>query len=174
MSEESTVFVTMYYDNYEYRFGDGFYPCLKKEVEYDAETTVGFVLRDLEWIQTSGFLIYGLDGNYGKELLEFLNNNYFFPKQDKNIQDTLKLCISSMKTNGMTDKVLSTNMNDLTKGEFVYRVVDEMISGCWHSQAEYIISLIGYDRALTPTSIRSKDSMLLYPKLIRKNGRVPW
>ena len=42
MSEESTVFVTMYYDNYEYRFGDGFYPCLKKEVEYDAETTVGF------------------------------------------------------------------------------------------------------------------------------------
>ena len=180
MSEEHTVSITMYYSVYNHNMGYGFCPYLTRNSDSDVEIVIQFTLDGFTWVQSDNLIINNLftvidvlDIKNGRELLDFLNTAYF-TQQDKKIQDTLKMCISSMKTNKLTDKVLSTSLNDLSKGEFIYRVIDEMVSCCWKQQAEYIVSLKGFDRSLTPTHIRSNNGILLYPKLVRKNGRTAW
>ena len=154
----------VWYDVYEYEVGDGFYPNLEHE-EGDGRAKVGFVLRDNKWLQTSGPYIDGLDGNHGVSFLEHLNDNFYKPIMSRELQTTTKLCVSSMKKGGMTDKVLSTPLNELSKREFVYRVLDEMMSCAWEPQAEYIVSLIGCgNKSSFPSIILNKGFEQLYPK----------
>jgi len=67
----------MYYDKYEKDCGDGFYPQLQPlhGTEYDS-TSIKFKLVNQYptiWIQANNSVIYGLDGDYGIELLNSLN-----------------------------------------------------------------------------------------------------
>ena len=67
----------MYYDKYEKDCGDGFYPQLQPldGTEY-ASTPIKFKLvkqYPTIWIQANNSVIYGLDGDYGIELLNSLN-----------------------------------------------------------------------------------------------------
>ena len=68
--------ITLYYDQSEREFGNGFYPI----TEYKKgmiETTVGFELGiDMYWRQAYVMLtnICGLDGDYGQKLLTILNS----------------------------------------------------------------------------------------------------
>jgi len=69
--------VAMYYDRYEKEFGDGFYPLCKTDDltrhQYP-ETNIKFELdRFGFWKQISNDIIYGLDGDHGKRLLDSLN-----------------------------------------------------------------------------------------------------
>lgn len=76
--------VTLYYDDYEARFGDGFdekdgkcgmFPQLNRDNAADVEIAVQFDLEDGYWIQRNGLRIVNLDGNCGFELLSLLNKN---------------------------------------------------------------------------------------------------
>jgi hypothetical protein len=164
-TNEINAEIVVYFDNWEYRQGDGFYPNTKKEHESDACTKVGFVLRENRWIQTTGPYIYGLDGNNGTNFLELLNNKFYKPLISNELQTTTKLCVSAMKKNGMTDKVLSTPLNELSQSEFAYRVLDEMMSCAWEPQAEYIVSLVGIgNSSQAPSMIYNKGFEQLHPK----------
>jgi hypothetical protein len=89
------------------------------------------------------------------------------PKLITQNQITTKLCMSSMKRAGLTDKVLSTPLNDLTPEEFAFRVMDEMVNCEWKAQAEYIVSLIGEPAATQIcTGIKNNAHEQLYPKKI--------
>ena len=157
ISNKITAEFDVYYDTYEYQFGDGFYPHLQRKNQMDGRIKVGFGIVNNEWIQTTGPYIDGLDGNSGAEFLEYMNSNFYKPLVAKELQTTTKLCISSMKQNGMTKKVLATPINELSKSEFVYRVLDEMMSCAWEPQAEYIVSLIGNATDM-PKTIQGKLS----------------
>ena len=84
---DTTIYkVTMYYDTYEYHYGDGFYPCTlptdacntpidlffiqKLKSWYQIDTTKITELEDIKYIN-----ITGLDGNNGNLLLCILNQN---------------------------------------------------------------------------------------------------
>jgi DNA-binding HxlR family transcriptional regulator len=64
----------------------------------------------------------------------------------------------------MTDKVLSTPLNELSKEEFVFRVVDEMVNCEWKEQAEYIMSLVGHEKKPACTGVKNTYGKILYPK----------
>lgn len=72
---------TAYYDDYEFRIGDGFYPTFDQDQgePYNAQVEISFVYMGFAggWVQTSGPCIIGLDGNFGDGLLARLNSpNY--------------------------------------------------------------------------------------------------
>lgn len=74
------VKIKMFYDPYEKDFGDGFYPylhVLKINVKDVKEIYISFktvlLNKELSWIQETGSVIYGLDGNVGEELIFILN-----------------------------------------------------------------------------------------------------
>jgi hypothetical protein len=76
--------VTMYYDDYEARFGDGhdesdgicgMFPQLSRDSVDDVEIVVQFDLEDGYWVQNNGLRIVNLDGNCGFNLLSLLNKN---------------------------------------------------------------------------------------------------
>ena len=162
MNKERVIFVDAFYEEYEYTMGDGFYPSNKIKEGMNSHTLVGFALRNNEWVQVSGHYIYGLDGAFGAEYLEVLNDKL---DCSRDLQVTTKLCISAMKQAGATDRILSTPLNDLSPAEFAYRVIEEMMSSAWEPQAEYIVSLIGTgSRNILPTMIRNKGMEVLYNK----------
>lgn len=161
--DPGVVFIDAFYEQYEFTDGDGFYPSPKMVNNMTSHTLIGFALRDNEWVQVSGHYIYGLDGPFGPEYLQLLNENL---TTSDDLQVTTKMCISNMKRNGATERVLSTPLNDLSRSDFAYRVIDEMMSCAWQPQAEYILSLIGlggYETKL-PTVIRNKGMEILYSK----------
>ena len=53
----------MYYDSYEMKNGDGFYPMVFKDQSCDSEIDILFELYDGELTQLSGPSIKGYDGN---------------------------------------------------------------------------------------------------------------
>ena len=164
IANKVTAEFDVYYDTHQFHFGDGFFPHLRWESHMDRCIKVGFDMLNNVWRQTTGPYIDGLDGNSGSEFLEFMNNKFYKPLVTKELQTTTKLCISSMKRNGMTKKVLVTPINELSKSEFVYRVLDEMMCCAWKPQAEYIISLIG-NAADMPKTIQGKlFTKQLHPK----------
>jgi len=57
-------------------------------------------------------------------------------------------------------------MYELSNHEFVYRVLDEMMSCAWEPQAEFIVSLIGCgnNKSSFPSIIMNKGHEQLYPK----------
>ena len=76
-----TITTTMYYDEYEANFGDGFYPLLDKESSHMKPIEISFIeyklsSKETVWKQTgSATFILGLDGPTGPNLLKFLNEH---------------------------------------------------------------------------------------------------
>jgi hypothetical protein len=66
----------MYYDEYECLHGDGFYPCMEPEEGFH-EINLTFMLYKQTWVQhpRSKYTIFGLDGNNGIKLLQYLNQS---------------------------------------------------------------------------------------------------
>ncbi len=146
------------YDYYEKEFGDGFYP--KPAEDESSGIIIKFRREDAYWVQASGDSICGLDGEFGIQTLNALN------KKDKadELQVTTKMCMTRMKQQGVTHKVLSTPLNELSKEEFVFRVVDEMANCEWKAQAEYIMSLVGPKNKPGCIGIKNTFGKILYPK----------
>ena len=72
---------TAYYDAYEYMSGDGMYPAFDQDQgePYTSQIEISFVYdaNVNGWVQTSGYYIQGLDGDFGVRLLARLNSpNY--------------------------------------------------------------------------------------------------
>ena len=61
--------IKMYYDLYEMKYGDGFYPLTFKEHKSNIEIDILFELYDGELTQLSGPKIKGYDGNTYNEIL---------------------------------------------------------------------------------------------------------
>ena len=72
---------TMYYDEYEANYGDGFYPLLDKVSSHLKPVEISFIeyklsLTETVWKQTgSATWILGLDGSTGPNLLKLLNEH---------------------------------------------------------------------------------------------------
>ena len=173
MSDE--IELTVYYDSYEYELGDGVYPSCDKS-DFDACMNIRFRREGSTWMQASGRCIDGLDGDYGKKMLARLNDLYNEKKRPQLIKEnqiTTKLCLSSMKRAGLTDKVLYAPLNELTQAEFAFRVMDEMVNCEWKAQAEYIVSLIGEPKIeQICTGIKNNAYEQLYPKSKKTNYSV--
>lgn len=156
MSDKITVSQRVVYDAWEFEMGDGLFP---EPVENNA--TSGVVMKFQKegdyWVQISGNSITGLDGEFGIQMLNALNAKY---KSDEH-QVTAKMCMTRMKRQGMTEKVLTTPLNELSKEEFVFRVVDEMVNCAWKAQADYIMSLVGKPAC---KGVKNTYGKILYPK----------
>jgi len=61
--------ITMYYDSYEMKNGDGFYPMVYKDKSCDSQIDILFELYDDELTQLSGPLIKGYDGNTHNDII---------------------------------------------------------------------------------------------------------
>jgi len=68
------VNVKMFFDEYEKYFGDGFYPFFEEKEKEKAVINISFQYKDHVWKQVSQDEITGLDGDVGKILLNYLNN----------------------------------------------------------------------------------------------------
>ena len=70
--------IKLYYDDYEYEFGDGFYPQLNELSGYKyKQVQFEFIPERNAWKQvfdSEQKAITGLDPPYGKELLDMLNS----------------------------------------------------------------------------------------------------
>ena len=64
--------ITMYYDSYEMKNGDGFYPMVYKDNSCDSQIDITFELYDGELTQLSGPLIKGYDGNTYNDIIRLL------------------------------------------------------------------------------------------------------
>jgi len=80
--EEPQITVKMYYDSYEYEYGDGFYPVTQNISPCTTEINISFIIyveyNNTFWKQTNDNHnykpIYGLDGDQREILLKQLNN----------------------------------------------------------------------------------------------------
>lgn len=70
--------VTLYYDEYEYFNGDGFFPQIDKDATCCKEIEVKFIYNNIFncWIQKTGICISGLDGDNESKLLNILNSKH--------------------------------------------------------------------------------------------------
>ena len=95
------IMVKMYYDDYERRWGDGFYPQIVQgsllnstDVPF-VQTIIMMPLQQksaIAWIQINNGCIEGLDGNCGQELLQYLNQF-----ADSNLQSTAIFCTAKQQ-----------------------------------------------------------------------------
>ena len=143
--------------------GDGLFP---EPVENNA--TSGVVMKFQKecdyWVQISGDAITGLDGKFGIQMLNALNAKYNAKYKSDELQVAAKMCMTRMKRQGMTEKVLTTPLNELSKEEFAFRVVDEMVNCEWKAQADYIMSLVGPERMPACKGVKNTYGKILYPK----------
>ena len=78
--EEPQITVKMYYDSYEYEYGDGFYPVTQNISPCTTEINISFIIyveyNNTFWKQTNDKYkpIYGLDGDQRDILLKQLND----------------------------------------------------------------------------------------------------
>ena len=151
-SDGERKIVDLFYQDWEYRNGDGYYPGDKQEDGFDSRQAHVFQKEKDCWVQLTGPNIKGLDGDYGVKLLKILNVS-----KEKN-QMTAKLCLNRIK---QTTDVVRVNANDLSPTEFACKVVDEMRSCGWAAQSDEILSYIGGD---TCSKIISLNGTVLYPK----------
>lgn len=70
---QNKITETMYYDSYEYEFGDGFYPVVDEEGPCAKPATITFASEINDLRQIGGNSIRGLDGNNGYKLLTNIN-----------------------------------------------------------------------------------------------------
>ena len=72
--------IKLYYDSYEYEYGDGFYPVTENISPCTTEINISFTIyveyNNIFWKQTNDKYkpIYGLDGDQRELLLKQLNN----------------------------------------------------------------------------------------------------
>jgi hypothetical protein len=66
--------ITFYYDGYEKKFGDGFYPLTTPFKGYQT-MSIEFEFIDGCWQQISGDSINGFDGDERSKVLVLLNDN---------------------------------------------------------------------------------------------------
>jgi len=66
---------TLFYDTYEYEFGDGFYPTIEKDDISNKQIEIQFLYNKKQncWVQQNEIVISGLDGNNGIQLLTRMN-----------------------------------------------------------------------------------------------------
>jgi len=64
--------ITMYYDSYEMKNGDGFYPLTVKDKSCDSKIDISFELYDNELTQLSGPLIKGYDGDTYNQIIQLI------------------------------------------------------------------------------------------------------
>jgi hypothetical protein len=155
-TDEARRIVDLFYQDWEYRNGDGYYPGDKQEDGFDSRQVHVFQKEKECWVQLTGPIIQGLDGHYGVRLLEKLNAS-----KNKEKQMTAKLCLNRIKK---TTDVVGVNANDLTPAEFACKVVDEMRSCGWAAQSDEILSYVGGHNCCT--HIISRDGTVLFPKKI--------
>ena len=62
----------MYYDSYEMKNGDGFYPVVYKDNSCDSQMDITFELYDGELTQLSGPPIKGYDGTTYNDIIRLL------------------------------------------------------------------------------------------------------
>ena len=163
MSDETIVSQRFVYDPWEFEYGDGLYlePVeTDTKCEKEKSMVVKFRKEGIYWVQISGSSIDGLDGDYGIQTLHALNKKY---KPDE-LQVATKMCMTRMKKQGMTEKVLTTPLNDLSPEEFAFRVVDEMVNCEWKAQEDYIMSLVGPVKTSGCKGIKNTWGKILYPK----------
>ena len=146
--------VDTYYQAYEKYYGDGYFLSSENCKDCDAFESHVFQKHNDAWYQISGDCIDGLDGDNGIKLLDRLN-------ETKELQITAKLCLNRIKRE---KDVVRTDPYELTKPEFVCKVVDEMINCAWKAQAEEILSYVG---GYNCKKIINRDGKVLYPKQIR-------
>jgi hypothetical protein len=165
MSDEIIVSQRVVYDPWEFEMGDGLFP---EPVESDAASggDKGVVMKFQKernyWVQISGDTITGLDGEFGIQMLNALNAKYNAKYKSDELQVTAKMCMTRMKQQGITDRVLRTPLNELSKEEFVFRVVDEMVNCEWKAQADYIMSLAGPERIPVCSGVKNTGGKILY------------
>lgn len=152
-SDGDRKIVDLFYQDWEYQNGDGYYPGDKQEDGFDSRQAHVFQKDKNTWVQLTGPNIQGLDGDYGVKLLDLLNAS-----KNKENQMTAKLCLNRIKK---TTDVVRVNANDLTPAEFACKVVDEMRSCGWAAQSDEILSYIGGHNC---THIISMNGTVLYPK----------
>jgi len=74
---DTTIISTqiLFYDTYEYEFGDGFYPTIEKDVLTNKQISINFLYDKTknQWIQINEIVISGLDGDNGINLLNLMN-----------------------------------------------------------------------------------------------------
>ena len=64
--------IKLYFDSYEVKFGDGFYPMITRDSSCDSEINIDFELYDDELTQLSGPFINGYDGNTYNEIIRLI------------------------------------------------------------------------------------------------------
>ena len=69
-------YITLYYDSYEAKFGDGFYPLTYKDQSCDTEIKIGFEFINGNWSQATGPSIHGYDGNEYSKVMAQLNKDF--------------------------------------------------------------------------------------------------
>ena len=62
--------ITMYFDSYEARNGDGFYPMVYSDQSCDSQIDIEFELYDDELTQLTGPKIKGYDGDTYHEIIK--------------------------------------------------------------------------------------------------------
>lgn len=69
---------TLYYDKYEYEFGNGFYPVIEKNNSCSEEIVISFLYNKFynSWVQIDEPLIYGFHDDNGFNLLNIMNEKY--------------------------------------------------------------------------------------------------
>jgi RNase P/RNase MRP subunit p29 len=153
------------YDSYEKLFGDGFYVEPVEDWSMDKDrVTIRFQKINKYWVQSSHDSISGLDGDCVIRTLNALNKKC----NTDDLQITTKMCVTRMKQQGITKRVLKTPLNKLSKSEFVFRVLDEMVNCKWKAQAEYIISLIGPYEKSDCIGVKNSWGKVLYER--KKNN----
>ena len=70
------TYVTLYYDDYEAKNGDGFYPLTYNNASCDTEIEIGFEFINGTWMQATGPHIHGWDGNEYSKVMKLLNEQY--------------------------------------------------------------------------------------------------
>jgi len=61
--------IELYFDSYEAKFGDGFYPLTYKDASCDSTIQIEFEYYDSELFQLTGPQIKGYDGNTYNEII---------------------------------------------------------------------------------------------------------
>ena len=68
----------------------------------------------------------------------------------KSNQETVKLCVSRLKREGMYEVVNAVPMNNLSKEMFVFNVLEEMMSRQMYGLAEMVVAFVGTGEPLPP------------------------
>jgi hypothetical protein len=63
-------------------------------------------------------------------------------RKNETLQITTKCCLTKMKNDGITPRILATPMNDLTEPEFIFRVLDEFQNCGWFGLGDEVVARV--------------------------------